>query len=64
MGRLTHVATPMHGIERRDGDGLWWWQYWTGVGHVWYWHGIPVWYRLRRRDRPMYEFTRRISGGW
>lgn len=59
------VSTPMHGIrwhEEPVRGGLCWWQYWRGIQHVWYWRGIPVWRRLRKRDRPMYELIRQISG--
>ena len=58
---MRRVSTAYHGIERREGDGLWWYQYWTCIEHVWYWHGIPVWWRRRKRDRPMYQFTRRLG---
>lgn len=61
--KLKYRATPVHGIERRDGDGLWWWQYWKGVRHTWTWFGIPVRSMLRRRDRPMHEFIRSATRG-
>ena len=58
---MERVSTSYHGIERRDGDGLWWHQYWKGIRHTWYFHGIPLWTRMRKRDRPMHEFVKRIA---
>lgn len=62
--KLVHHAVAVHGIrwhEEPGPRGLCWLQYWRGVRHTWRWHGIPVWTRLRRRDRPMHEFTRMIA---
>lgn len=60
---MQHVSTPKHGMyfhQEPGPRGLGWWQYWKGIEHVWYWHGIPVWWRMKRRDRPMHEFTLRL----
>lgn len=62
--RTERTSQQMHGMYFYRGTDLNWWQYWRGVEHVWRWHGIPVWWALRKRDRPMHEFTRQISGGW
>lgn len=61
--KLERISTPKHGIyfhQEPGPRGLGWWQYYKAVDHVWYWHGIPVWWVMRRRDRPMHEFLRKI----
>jgi hypothetical protein len=60
--RLERTSKMMHGVEQREGDGLLWMQYWRGVDHVWHWHGVPVWWRLRKRDRPMHELINQAVG--
>lgn len=64
---MVRTSEPVHGIrfhQEPGPRGLGWWQYWRGVRHTWRWHGIGVWSALRKRDRPMYELTSRISGSW
>lgn len=61
--KLERISTPKHGMyfhQEPGPRGLGWWQYYKAVDHVWYWHGIPVWWAMRRRDRPMHEFIRKI----
>lgn len=61
--RLERTSVPMHGIrwhEEPGPRGLCWWQYWCGVMHTWYWCGVPIWWCMKRRDRPMHKFIRRL----
>lgn len=61
--KLERRSIPMHGCYLDKGDGLEWIQYWRGVQHTWYWHGWPVWTRLRMRPRPWYLMMQNPFGG-
>jgi hypothetical protein len=58
--KLTRISTPLHGVYTKSEGGLEWLQYWRGVRHEWYWHGIWVWMACRRRDRPMHMLIKNI----
>jgi len=60
--KLIRESKPMHGCYYRREPDLSWWQYWRGIRHTWYWHGIPVWSVCRKRDRPMYEMIKMAIG--
>lgn len=59
--KLERRSVRKHGLRWHVGDDLCWWQYWVGVEHTWYWRGWPLFWRMKRRDRPMHEFIRRIA---
>jgi hypothetical protein len=58
MSTFERRSYSMHGIFWHEDAQLCYWQYWVGVRHVWYWCGIPVWTRLKKRHRPVHELVR------
>lgn len=59
---MTRKSTSVHGAYYKRDGSLEWWQYWRGVRHDWYWHGILVWTRCRKRDRPMHQLIHAAFG--